>query len=53
MIKKLAYIHVHFFGIVINCKDWAKTGQIGSVKIKSTLECNVKTRALKGIFLVC
>ena len=50
MRKKLALIHVKFCAILINCRDWAKTGQIASVKSKSTLECNVETSALKGIF---
>ena len=35
-----------------NCTDWAITGRIARVQFNSTLERKVKTRALKGIFLV-
>ena len=36
----------------LNCTDWAITGRIACVQFKSTLEGKIKTRALKGIFLV-
>ena len=41
-----------FLAILLNCTDWAITGSITCVQIKSTLERRVKTRALRGIFLV-
>ena len=41
-----------FLTILLICGDWAIMGSIARVKIKSTLECKVKTRAKKGIFLV-
>ena len=52
-----------FFTVLLNCTDWKKKslyvriglafmGQIARVKIKSTLERKVKTKAKKGIFLV-
>ena len=41
-----------FLAILLNCTDWAIMGQIARVQIKSTLESKIKTRALKGIFLV-
>ena len=42
-----------FLAILLNCTDWAITGQIARVKLNSTLERKIKTGALKGIFLVC
>ena len=41
-----------FLAILLNCTDWAITGRIARVQFNSTLEHKVKTRALKGIFLV-
>ena len=41
-----------FLAILLNCTDWATTCRIARVQCNSTLECKVKTRALKGIFLV-
>ena len=41
-----------FLAILLKRTDWAITGRTASVQIKSTLERKVKTRALKGIFLV-
>ena len=41
-----------FLAILLNCTDWAITGRIVRVQIKSTLERKVKTTALKGTFLV-
>ena len=41
-----------FLAILLNCTDWAITGQIARVQFNSILERKVKTRALKGIFLV-
>ena len=41
-----------FLAILLNCTDWAITGRIARVQFNSTLERKVKTRALKGIFLV-
>ena len=41
-----------FLAILLNCMDWAITGRIASFQFNSTLERKVKTRALKGIFLV-
>ena len=38
---------------VINCTDWAITGQIALLQFNSTLDRKEKTKALKGIFLVC
>ena len=38
--------------ILLNCTDWAITGRIARVQINSTLERKVKTKALKGIFLI-
>ena len=38
---------------VINCTDWGITGRIVRVQFNSTLDRKEKTRALKGIFLVC
>ena len=40
-----------FLAILLNCTDWAITGRIARIQFNSTLECKVKTRALKGIFL--
>ena len=42
-----------FLVILLNCTDWAITGWIARVQFNSALERKVKTRALKGIFLVC
>ena len=42
-----------FLAILLNCTNWAITGRIVRIQFNSTLECKVKTRALKGIFLVC
>ena len=41
-----------FLAILLNCTDWAITCTIARVQFNSTLERKVKTRALKGIFLV-
>ena len=41
-----------FLAVLLNCADWAITGRIARVQFNSTLECKVKTKALKGIFLV-
>ena len=41
-----------FLAILLNCTDWAITGRKARAQFNSTLERNVKTRALKGIFLV-
>ena len=41
-----------FLAILLNCTDWAITSPIARVQLNSTLERKVKTRALKGIFLV-
>ena len=41
-----------FLAILLNCTDWAITCRIASVQFNSTLEGKVKTRALKGIFMV-
>ena len=41
-----------FSAILLNCTDWAITCRIARVQFNSTLEHKVKTRALKGIFLV-
>ena len=41
-----------FLAILLNCRDRAITGRIARVQFNSTLEHKVKTRALKGIFLV-
>ena len=41
-----------FSAILLNCTDWAITCRIARVQFNSTLERKVKTRALKGIFLV-
>ena len=41
-----------FLAILLNCTDWAITHRIARVQFNSTLERKVKTRALKGIFLV-
>ena len=38
--------------ILLNCTGWAITGRIARVQFNSTLELKVKTRELKGIFLV-
>ena len=40
-----------FLAILLNCTNWAITGRIARIQFNSTLECKVKTRALKGIFL--
>ena len=41
-----------FWAILLNCTDWAITCRITRVQFNSNLERKVKTRALKGIFLV-
>ena len=41
-----------FSAILLNCTDWAIKCRIARVQFNSTLERKVKTRALKGIFLV-
>ena len=41
-----------FLAILLNCTDWAITGRKARVQFYSTLERKVKTRPLKGIFLV-
>ena len=41
-----------FLAILLNCTDWAITCRTARVQFNSTLERKVKTRALKGIFLV-
>ena len=41
-----------FLAILLNCTDWAITCRIARVQFNSNLERKVKTRALKGIFLV-
>ena len=41
-----------FLAILLNCTDWAITCRIVRVQFNSTLERKVKTRALKGIFMV-
>ena len=41
-----------FLAILLNCTDWAITGRIACAQFNSTLERKVKTRALKGTFLV-
>ena len=41
-----------FLAILLNCTDWATTGRIARVQFNSTLERKVKTRALKGIFML-
>ena len=41
-----------FLAILLNCTDWAIACRIMRVQFNSTLERKVKTRALKGIFLV-
>ena len=41
-----------FLAVFLNCTDWAITGRKARVQFNSTLERKVKTRALKGIFMV-
>ena len=41
-----------FLSILLHCTDWAITCRIARVQFNSTLERKVKTRVLKGIFLV-
>ena len=41
-----------FLAILLNSTDWAITDRIALVQFNSTLERKVKTRALKGIFMV-
>ena len=50
--KKWHKSKVSFLEILLNCTDWAITGRIARVQFNSTLERKLKTRALKGIFLV-
>ena len=42
-----------FLAILLNCKDWAIMCRIARVQFHSTFDRKVKTKALKGIFLVC
>ena len=42
-----------FLPILLNCTDWAITGRIARVQFNYIFERRGKTRALKGIFLVC
>ena len=51
--KKISMNLRSFLTILLNCADWAIMGPTALTKIKSTLERKVKTRAKKGIFLVC
>ena len=49
------YLHksmFSFLAILLNCTDWDITGRKARVQFNSTLKRKVKTRALKGIFLV-
>ena len=41
-----------FLAILLHCTDWAITCRIARVQFNSTLERKVKTRVLKGIFMV-
>ena len=41
-----------FFTILLNCTDWAITCRIACVQFNSSLERKVKTRTLKGTFMV-
>ena len=41
-----------FLAVLLNCTDWDITCPIAPVQFNSTFERKVKTRALKGIFLV-
>ena len=43
-----------FLAMLLNCTDKSYNGSnsVCPMQIKSTLECKVKARALKGIFLV-
>ena len=41
-----------FLAVLLNCMDWAITCRVARFQFNSTLERKVKTRALKGIFLV-
>ena len=43
---------ISFLAISLTCTDWAITGRIGRIQLNSTLGRKVKTRALKGIFLL-
>ena len=53
MRKKLAQIYVQFFGNFTKLYGLSLHGSKSTCSINSTLERKVKTRALKGIFLVC
>ena len=50
--KKLAQIYVQFFGNFTKLYGLSHHGSKARVQFNSTLERKVKTRALKGIFLV-
>ena len=52
MRKKLAQIYAQFFGNFTKLYGLAITGRIARVQFNSTMEHKVKTKALKGIFLV-
>ena len=52
MRQKLAQIYVKFFGNFTKLYGLSYHGWIARVQFNSTLERKVKTRALKGIFLV-
>ena len=52
MRKKLAQIYVQFFGNFTKLYGLSYQAQIARVQFNSTLERKVKTKALKGIFLV-
>ena len=53
MRKKLAQIYVQFFCNFTTLYGLSYHGRIACVQFNSTLECKIKTGALKGIFLVC
>ena len=42
----------NFLAILLHCTDWAITCRIARVQFNFTFDRKVKTRALKGIFLV-
>ena len=48
----MAQIYVQFFGNFTKLYGLSHHGRKARVQFNSTLECKVKTRALKGIFLV-
>ena len=45
-------IGTNLCSVLLNCTDWAIRCRIARVQFNSTLERKVKTRALKGIFLL-